>query len=150
MKVIFRGLGNISFFKRTRDHIRTLVHVEVTHECFFLRREQNAAFQLRNLHLWLLAATCFLQSLLKNQCRTYSCFPAPCLYIIDFYISRTLNDISSANLLVFVIQFFTGSGNNCEKKLNSREALGTKKNQKETNFNEDRLIQVYLAGKPAR
>ena len=53
--------------------------------------------------------------------------------------SRTLNDILSANLLVFVIQFLTGgSGNNCEKIKLSGDTRSKKK--KQTNFSDGRLI----------
>ena len=49
----------------------------------------------------------------------------------------------SPDLLVFVIQFFAGrSGNNCEKKLNSREAVKIKK--KETNKFQWRSVNASL------
>ena len=126
-ELFLEGLDTKAFFKRTRAHIRTLV--EVAHECFPSGKNNTRRSNEKPPSLCIsVAATCFLQSLLKNQCRVCSCFS-----IIDLYIAVTLNDILCAkNLLVFFVQFFTGSGSNCEKKkLNSKEALGTIKGKKQ-------------------
>ena len=57
-------------------------------------------------------------------------FPGPYLYLINCYVCRTLNDTSSANLLVLSYSSVQEEAGTAVEKINSAETLGTKKKER--------------------